>query len=232
MNGDALTLTVPARRIPCASLLLAAAAVLIAWMPSASLVLEYDRAAIATGQIWRLVSCHWTHVSADHLIWDVTTFIVLGAICERSSSWRFCVCVLGSAVLIPLAIWAVAPELSAYRGLSGIDCALFGLLAATQLKDAISARSWLGATAVCSMMLALIAKTVYETTTGATVFMDSHAASMLPVPLAHGVGVAVGLIIGFAEFPNKLSFSQKRKVPGIPFAIEEKNSSQPAVFGV
>ena len=63
-------------RIPYASLLLAAAAVVIHVLPRAATRPQYDRAAIAAGELWRILSGHWTHVSADHLFWNVLAFVV------------------------------------------------------------------------------------------------------------------------------------------------------------
>lgn len=188
--------TTAARRLPCASLLFSAAAVLVFVLPSATTWLEYDRLAIAAGEVWRLVSSHWTHVSGDHLVWDVLTFVVLGTLCERMSRWRFCACVLGSAILIPVALWIVLPQLETYRGLSGIDSALYVLLAVTLLKDEIHGRRWGWVMALFAVLLAFIGKVGYEIATGGTIFVDSAASHMIPVPLAHCVGAAVGMIVG------------------------------------
>src|SRR5689334_9624999 len=67
-----------------ASLLLAGLAVIV-WLAPAGVAeaLQFDRARIASGELWRLVTCHWTHWDADHLAWDVATFVALGVACER-----------------------------------------------------------------------------------------------------------------------------------------------------
>ncbi len=187
--------TTAARRLPCASLLLSAAAVLVFVLPSATTWLQYDRLAIAAGEIWRLVSSHWTHVSGDHLFWDVLTFLVLGTLCERMSRLRFCACVLGSAVLIPVALWITMPQLEMYRGLSGIDSALYVLLAVTLLKDEVHGRRWAWVIALSGVLFAFIGKVGYEIATGGTIFVDSGASHMILVPLAHCVGAVVGMIV-------------------------------------
>lgn len=193
--------TTAARRLPCASLLLSVAAVLIFILPSAATWFQYDRLAIAAGEIWRLVSSHWTHASGDHLFWDVLTFVLLGTLCERMSRMRFCACVLASAILIPVALWIAMPQLETYRGLSGIDSALYVLLAVTVLRDEIHGRRWGWVMALSGVFLAFIGKVGYEIATGGTIFVDSGASNMVPVPLAHCVGAAVGAVVALVRIP-------------------------------
>ncbi|MFQ5804118.1 MAG: rhombosortase [Candidatus Methylomirabilales bacterium] len=193
-----------ARRLPRASPLCAAAAVVVYALPSVTAKLQYDRLAIAAGEIWRMLSCHWTHASSDHLFWDVLTFLVLGTLCERMSRMRFCACVLASTVLIPVALWITIPHLETYRGLSGIDSALYVLLAVTLLKDEVHGRQWRWVMALSGVLLLFIGKVGYEVATGGTIFVDSRAAYMVPVPLAHCVGAAVGMIVGLMRIPNWL----------------------------
>ena len=66
-------------------------------------LLQYDRSALEHGQAWRWVLGHLTHWSADHLFWDLSTFLVLGIACERQSRGRFAATVALSAAAIPAA---------------------------------------------------------------------------------------------------------------------------------
>src|SRR5687767_8472068 len=78
--------------------LLAAAAFAAAASPAA---LEYRRDAAT--QAWRLLTCHWVHWSADHLRWDLLTFLALALACR--GQWRRAVVALAAAtVAIPLAV--------------------------------------------------------------------------------------------------------------------------------
>src|SRR5687768_5242432 len=92
--------------------------------------LQYDRAAIAAGEVWRLVAGHWAHYSLDQLFWDVLAFAALGLACERKGSARFLVCVVTSTLAISFSVWLLLPGMQIYRGLSGVDSALFTLLIA------------------------------------------------------------------------------------------------------
>jgi hypothetical protein len=110
--------------------------------------------------------------------------------------------VLGSALLIPVALWITIPQLETYRGLSGIDSALYVLLAVTLLKDEVHDRRWGWVMALSGVLLLFIGKVGYEIATGGTIFVDSRASEMVPVPLAHCIGATVGMIVGLMRIPN------------------------------
>ena len=167
-----------ARQTPYVSLLLASFAVVIYFIPDATHWLQYERAAVARGEIWRLLTGHWTHAGFEHLFWDALMLAVLGALCEGIHRRAFVACVLGSAMAIALLLWVFLPEFEIYRGLSGIDSALFVLLAVTVLRAKLRAREWNWAAATGGFLLLFVAKTAFEFGTGATVFVDSAAAGM------------------------------------------------------
>ncbi len=179
-------------RLPCVSLLLAGIAVCLQFSLTAMGWLQYDPAAIAAGEVWRIVTCHLTHWSFDHLFWDATALIILGVLCETAGRRPFLGCMAVSAVLIPLFIWVLMPEVDAYRGLSGIDSAVFALLAITILRENLAAQRFGWVAAIAVVLCGFSAKIGFEYLTGQTVFVDSMAAQMVPIPLAHVVGGLVG----------------------------------------
>ena len=184
------------RRIPGASLLIAAAALCVYLASPLSEWLQYDRTAIAAGEIWRFITCHLAHWSFDHLLWDGMALVALGMLCEVEHRRMFLWCVGISALLIPATLWIFVPDLGLYRGLSGIDSAVFALLAMTILREYAAARRWGGVIVVGFVTLGFLGKTGFELVTGDTLFVDSAAAGMVPIPLVHVVGALVGLICG------------------------------------
>jgi rhomboid family GlyGly-CTERM serine protease len=164
-------------------------------------LLQYDRSAIRAGEWWRVLTGHLTHWSLDHLAWDVATFAVLGFFCERRNRRRFLGCVLGSAALISAAVWFLRPDLTHYRGLSGIDSALFVFLATTLLRDAFGNKDHLTALATTAGLAALAAKTTWELTSGTAFFVDASSACFEPLPLAHLIGGGVGLLVALSRSP-------------------------------
>jgi rhomboid family GlyGly-CTERM serine protease len=164
-------------------------------MPHAASRLEYERTAIAAGQWWRILTCHWAHFSADHLMWDVGAFALLAALCERRNRAALIRCVVVSAILIPAAVWVFLPQLQSYRGLSGIDSALFVLLAVDLLRGHARKSGQRGvATGVGAVLVLFVGKIAVELVSGQTVFVDSGAAGMVPVPLAHLAGAGAGFL--------------------------------------
>ena len=191
-----------ARHVPCASLLLSVPAVIIYVIPSLGESLQFERAAVDGGEWWRLVTCHWTHWSLDHLLWDTVVFAMLGAACERTSRARFFGCVAGSALFCSLAVWLFLPDLETYRGLSGIDSALFAFVGLSLLRQAITEGRWGGIVAAGTLLIAFVGKTTFEVIAGTTLFVDSAASATVSVPLAHVAGAAFGAALAIRRPPR------------------------------
>jgi rhomboid family GlyGly-CTERM serine protease len=184
------------RQLPLASPVLVAFAVAASLIPDAAGWLQYDRLAIADGQWWRIVTGHFVHWSGEHLFWDALALGVLGWLCERERAGRFVQCAALSVVFISAILWIAEPGMATYRGLSGIDSALFVMLAAQIMRDAIARRDWPQVGLAGVVALGFAAKVGFELATGATLFVDSTAAEMTPVPLAHVAGGLAGLVCG------------------------------------
>jgi rhomboid family GlyGly-CTERM serine protease len=183
------------RRSPYASLLLGALALVIHLIPAAGTLLEYNR----SGDTWRLITCHFTHFSQEHLLWDLLAFMVLGAMCEKMDRGRYLLCVGVSTAFISTAVWTALPCMTIYRGLSGLDSALFGLLAARLWLERRNYRWLIGAFA-----LLFAGKIGYELFTQSAFFVSSFNALVRPVPLAHAAGAAAGVVIALIplnQFP-------------------------------
>ena len=149
-----------------------------ALLPGSSLELQRGGAA------WRIVTCHFTHFTYEQLAWDALIFLLLGLACARRDRGAFRATLLASVAVVPIAVLAFAPNVTAYRGLSGIDSALFALLLTMEWR-----RSWI--VTLCAMGFAM--KVLFEMKTGATLFVSSGAA-FVPVPVAHLAGAATGWI--------------------------------------
>lgn len=202
-EGDHFT----AGRIPCASLFFVASAVVVSVWPGLGAHVQYDRAAIAAGELWRLVAGHWAHYSFDHFFWDVLAFAALGVACERRSRARFLGCVIASALAISASVWLMLPDMQTYRGLSGIDSALFALLTVTMWNDGRQSRRRGPQAVAMTCLMAFLLKTAFELVTGRNVFVHTVEPGLVGVPLAHIVGAFCGLVIG-AEWQTMLRSSR------------------------
>ena len=185
-----------ARRLPVASLLFVVLATALYALPGTAAWLQYDRTAILHGEVWRVLTGHLVHWSGDQLFWDGLALGFLGWLCEREEVASFLRCFVLSASLISLTLWFAAPEMATYRGLSGIDSALFALVAVRLGREAFLDRQWSKLTLIAIVAGGFALKLAYEFASGATLFVDSSAGGMTPMPLAHVVGALVGIICG------------------------------------
>jgi len=187
------------RRIPGVSLLLTLAAAIIHLSYSMRIQLLYDRSAPVQHELWRLITCHWVHLSTDHLFWSAATFLFLGSLCEIMDPKKYYAAVGISVISIPIVIRWGMPDLMIYGGLSGLDCALYSLLMVLFIKREIRSRSWIWVVLFSLLLGGLVVKIIYETATGLTIFVGNTHANMIPVPLAHLVGGCVGIFVGIVE---------------------------------
>ena len=152
-------------------------------------------------ELWRIFTCHFTHWDIQHLFWDVIMFGSLAAALEPLGRHRLAACLAGSAIMISCATLVLRPEISSYRGLSGIDAALFTMLLGTWIRDAAHAQRWDRISALATLGAGFVAKIAYELETGRAVFADSS--TFASMPLAHIVGAAVGA--AFAMLPRRVT---------------------------
>jgi len=187
-------------RAACVTLAGGAIALIALAAPRLATWLEYDRAAVAGGEIWRIPGCHLAHFGVEHALYSVGVFLLVGAICEVAGRWQFLLAMASASVAIPLTLFVLQPELTSYRGLSGLDSALFALLIGSQLAcaDRLGGREL----AMLGALAAFAAKITFEATTGATVFADTGESGFEVVPLAHVIGGACGLVVAFSLRPS------------------------------
>jgi rhomboid family GlyGly-CTERM serine protease len=96
--------------------------------PQLSPVLRYDRAAIAAGEWWRLLSGNFVHLGYWHLVLNVLSLVLLVVLCpERLSAgeWLRRLGVIGMGM--SLCLYFLSPWVQTYVGLSGLIYGLFVL---------------------------------------------------------------------------------------------------------
>lgn len=130
MNGE----IIPGRFI--CPLLFSTACVVIALLPQQLIEnLQYHRAFIAEGELWRLFSAHLTHLGWGHLIMNLAGFWLIVSLFPDILPPLRCLTLLLLLILgTSIGLWLFSPQVAWYRGLSGI---LHGLLcwgALSQLK--------------------------------------------------------------------------------------------------
>lgn len=190
------------RRWPLATLVIAVAVLAIfAGGEAVQSLLQYDAAAIRSGQWWRLFTQHLTHWDSSHLFWDSVAFLVLGAACELRHRARFLVCLALTAPLISLALLANLPWLYLCRGLSGLDSALFAVVVWQIVADKREGEAKPDGRRVLAggiAALLFVGKCLYEHRTGAMLFVNNAPDGPVVVYLAHLAGFACGLAVAVA----------------------------------
>jgi len=90
--------------------------------------LRYDRARIAAGEFWRLLTGHLVHLGVSHTLLNLAGLALVWILVGRAFGWKQWLWVMaGSVIAIDLGLWFGAPQLEWYVGLSGL---LHGMLAA------------------------------------------------------------------------------------------------------
>jgi rhomboid family GlyGly-CTERM serine protease len=177
--------------------------------------LQYDRAAVDAGDVWRLVTCQWTHWSADHLLWDVVVFAMLGGVCERENRGSLALTIVGANLLVPLAVHLGCPGITSFRGLSGIDSALLGLLLAALFIRARSASALHGQLIAAGGVIAFSVKCSIECATASPIFAQPDATWQV-VPLSHVVGFLCGLTVPLVRAGSRCATLHAAPAQGAP----------------
>ncbi len=215
--------------------LIALVAVTVQFWPGAAEVLQFDRLSITRGQWWRVFTAHVTHWSTDHLFWDVLMFVVLGTLVEAQSRWRLGGLCLASAFSISCVAWFTRPLFSTYRGLSGVDTALFVYLACRLLLDAIRHRNWRSGLVPGMLLVAVSVKLLFESVTSSTLFVNHEASEFTVFSEAHLLGLLVGILAALFTFSPGCEVraandeAPVKKRGYLPGRSPEQHSESPAV---
>ncbi len=147
--------------------------------------LRYDRAALAAGQLWRLLSAHFVHLDFDHAALNSLGLVLMWALFARDyRPGQWLAIVLGSIAAIDAGLWLRDSTVAWYVGSSGV---LHGVMAAGTVAH-LRRRDldgWI-------LAAFIVAKLVYEQGAGALPFTDSHSGVVVD---AHLFGVLGGGLI-------------------------------------
>ncbi len=166
------------------------AAIALAQCPSVDL-LEYDRAAVAAGEVWRPFTGQLVHWSLRMALCDVGVSAAACAALELRSRRA-----AGSALVLALAAVAAAvhwapPRFESFRGSSGLAAGLFSALLVLLFATGRTAQRGLAA-ALC-VLFAL--KLVFEAS-GSPLFAGPLPTGVAVAPAAHAAGALAGLAAG------------------------------------
>ncbi|HNP36458.1 MAG TPA: rhombosortase [Woeseiaceae bacterium] len=157
-------------------------------------LLRFDRAAIRSGEVWRLVSGHLVHLGWSHLLMNVIgLLLVFGLVGAAFRTAQWVLVALITIVVIDFGFWFLLPGLNWYVGLSGL---LHGLLGAGIVGSLMQGgtRHW----ELWILAVLVAVKLVYEHLSGAlpgsagvaggNVIVEAHLYGAIG-------GVAAGLLV-------------------------------------
>lgn len=145
----------------------------------------FDRNLIGEGQIWRLLSGHFTHTSISHLSWDLIAFLFAMGYIERISRPAACLSLIGGLFAVNALLLSPLAEFERYAGLSGV---LFTPLAIAMIHLGVKQNTlegWLPA-------LFCLVKITTEQYTGTALLSDSQ---WPPYTAAHIAGSLGGITL-------------------------------------
>jgi rhomboid family GlyGly-CTERM serine protease len=178
------------RQIPVWTLMVVAAGILAYVVPNSASLIVYDRSAILSGEVWRLITGNWVHFSLSHLVYDSATLGIAGWMIERRGYPYYKSLYILAPILIGVGLLAAQPGLQFYGGLSGIACGAVVYLALHGIRDAGPWR-WICLT----VLLLTTGKIILESAMNAFAFVNVGDVPFAPVPMSHILGALTALLI-------------------------------------
>lgn len=176
-------LTMPG--LPIVTISVVALSLATYYMPQMKELLVYDRAAIMSGQLWRLVTGNVVHFSDAHLLWNALVFGCAGTWLEGRSHGRFGSLCFGTALATGMLLFFFEPEMIRYGGLSALCTAIVVSLCLWRISASDGCfRIWI------SVLALTLGKVVFEYATLKAVFVAAEPGSFVVAPAAHVAGLA------------------------------------------
>lgn len=177
---------------------------------AAPLGLIYRAEAVVQGELYRLLSHAFVHVSWYHLLLDAAAVVLLWAALARVPPLLrlLCagICVLTS--IMAVACFSPLVEEVGFCGLSGVAHGLMALTGLIELKGAKQRRPVLGAL----FLVLSLGKGLYEVVAGDVLLIGFHGGE-LGIPLVHShLGGALGGVLSYVvlRFVEKQGFTYWR----------------------
>lgn len=173
-------------RMPWRALGLVSSALIAQWSPDAAELLVYDRAGVAGGELWRIITGHLVHFSDAHLLNNLAVLVPAVWLVETRYRGDAGLLFVGAASVIGIALLVGEPRLLRFGGASGISLAF---LVYACLRGLHEDHRW---RTVCMVLLAIVGAKFAAESAGWH-FRDWQASEgFVPVMLSHFVGAATG----------------------------------------
>lgn len=169
--------------------------IILFYIPSLAHVLEFNRKEIFSYKIYQLITCHFTHWNFRHMVIDTFIFFALSYLCiffsfkNKYSIGQYFIYLLIPSILISIAVLIFNPEIKFYRGLSGIDWALYFIL----ILQLYFAAHWLFKTGAIIMFFLFLSMMIHQIMSKHSIFVPDMGEGIVAVPSAHIAGAISGI---------------------------------------
>lgn len=188
--------------LPACTLVFVACAVVVELAPASAAWLGFERAAIARGEVWRLLTGHLVHGAARLSLLDLTAFALFGAWVERASRRLFGAVLAASAIVSSLAVLF----LTEYERYVGSSALVSGLLAAAALLVLRSSRQRAARFVALTLLGLFAGKVVLELLGAWPAALGGLPSGYQPVAAAHLGGALGGGAVVFALRAERSAF--------------------------
>jgi rhomboid family GlyGly-CTERM serine protease len=158
------------------------------------LALRHEPAALAAGELWRLLSAHAVHLSWTHLATNLAGLLLCAALAPEAFQPRALPRLLARlawlSVAVSLGLLIGSPEVAHYVGLSGV---LYGLFLWT-----LAPAAWRGDTAARLTLAGMLGWTLWQSLAGPLAAEEAAIGGRI-VAAAHLYGLVGGAIGLFIE---------------------------------
>lgn len=165
--------------------------------PRFSDLLVYDRQAILSGELWRIITAPLVHFSISHIFWNIVVFSIAGITINFHGFRNFWLLCGFTSVISGILFLLFLPDLVQYGGLSGLAT---GAVAYFCLCSAIKSRKnrWIWLSIIALMVIKILIESMLEV----PLFAQVERISFRVVPLAHITGIFAAAITMMGIWPN------------------------------
>lgn len=189
------------RRLPWFSAAVALAGAVVALFPASLEALQYDRARVASGAIWLLLTGQLAHWSLRMAVFDLGAVLLLGALLEIRGARRLAaLAIAGGALATAAAVQFLPPHSAFYRGASGIASALYVAVAIELTRTETGWRRFVALAAIAGFVL----KIAWEAKTGQPFAAGTFPPGVAVTPAVHAAaGLAGAVAAAFRNSPRR-----------------------------
>ncbi|MDK9559141.1 rhombosortase [Marinobacter sp. M216] len=186
MNSRVLFLLSMFRNLPLVPISISALIVLV-WLLPVDQWLEYHRALIGQGQLWRLLTANLAHIDGSHLLFNLAgLWLMAWWFGSALSQLKWLVVTLACGLAVTGGLFLFYPDPLWYRGFSGV---LYGLFAAGSVFM-ISTHRWLALAGLALVVIKLVGDASGWPVVGSEPMHDFRV-----VHQAHHLGFIMGALV-------------------------------------